>query len=81
VEGSNPLEAIYDGNSFSSIKDIINRYITEISSSLDVYFSSEDKLQLFVDEFSKSMMYIANICRGKKKNSKSNIAISDNDVV
>lgn len=81
VKGENPLEAIYDGNSFDSIKDVINRYITEISKTIDIYMSSEDKVQILVNEFGKSMVYLANVCNGNNKNNKINIAIGDKDFI
>ena len=79
VEGNNPLEAIYDGNSFNDIKDVINRYIVEISKTLDMYMESRDKVQILVKEFGKSMGYIASICMNNKKSNKINIALSDKE--
>ena len=80
VEGVNPLEATYNGNSFKEIKDVINRYITEVNKTINIYVSSEDKMKILVDEFRKSMRYIINLCRGNKKNSKNNMAINDKDI-
>ena len=80
VEGDNPLESIYNGNSFKEIKDVINRYITEVSKTLDIYVHSKEKILLLINEFKKSLQYIVNISRGNKKNSESNIAININDI-
>ena len=80
VEGDNPLESIYNGNSFKEIKDVINRYITEVSKTLDIYVHSKEKILLLINEFRKSLQYIVNISRGNKKKSESNIAININDI-
>ncbi len=81
VVGSNPLEATYNSYSFSTIKDMVNKNIVEVSDSLDYYMGSSDKAMELVGELRKSIRYIINICRGYNKSINSNIALFKEDIM
>lgn len=75
-EIKNPLLALYNDKEFSYIKDIINKYVSEISNTLKIYMDNDSKIDILIVEFKKSLLYISNICQGRNKKDESNIAIS-----
>ena len=72
----NPIEAKYNGISFSTIKDLINQYIPTISSSLNIYMNDNKQKTILIKEFRKSLQYLSNIIAGKEKKDNSNIAFN-----
>ena len=80
ISGKDILEANYNNHSFTSIKDIINKHITEISNTLKLYMEDKDRVLILVEEFKKSIMYINNIYNNKPKRSKTNLAINNEDI-
>ncbi len=68
-----PEYASFNSVSFKDIKDLINTYIPDIITSLNLYFES-DKLELLIEEFKKSLQYIFNIANNIDKKQKTNIA-------
>lgn len=80
ISGESLLEANYNNHNFTTIKDIINKYITEITNTLKLYMEDKDRVLIIVEEFKKSIMYINNIYNNKPKRSKTNLAINNEDI-
>lgn len=75
ITDKNPLNGKYNDNDFVTIKDLINKNLPDILNTIKIYMEQEDKMQLLVDEFKKSIKYISNIVEGKNKKNNENIAI------
>ena len=76
AEMDSPELADYNDVSFDTIKDLVNQYIPLISSTLNIYMTDKDRNKSLVDEFTKSIKYISNICQGREKKFPSNIVIN-----
>lgn len=70
----NPLTYNYNGVSFFIIKDLINQYIPLIINTLSIYIDKILEYNNFIDEFKKSIRYLANISQNNSKNKNINIA-------
>lgn len=75
IKNKNPLDASYNGKHFNEIKDIINRNIPDILNTIKIYMEQEDKMNLIIEEFRKSLRYISNIVEDEDKKEDCNIAI------
>lgn len=71
-----PELAEYNGINFDTIKDLVNQYIPLVSSTLSIYMDEQDKKEILITEFRKSLLYISNICQNRDRRAASNIAIS-----
>ena len=69
-----PEYASYNGHTFNDIKDLINRYIPDITKTLTKYI--EEEIDTFKDEFKKSILYIFNCIYGNDKKENINIALN-----
>ncbi len=69
-----PEYASYNGHTFNDIKDLINRYIPDITKTLTKYI--EEEIEVFKDEFKKSILYIFNCIYGNDKKENINIALN-----
>ena len=76
AEMDSPELADYNDVSFDTIKDLVNQYIPLISSTLNIYMTDKDRNKSLVDEFTKSIKYISNICQGREKKFPSNIVLN-----
>lgn len=75
TSSKNPLKAKYNEVKFAIIKDIINQYIPSVSNTLSIYMNEENKKATLIEEFKKSLLYIANLVNGVEKKEKNNIVI------
>ncbi len=69
-----PEYASYNKHTFNDIKDLINRYIPDITKTLTKYI--EEEIDTFKDEFKKSILYIFNCIYGNDKKENINIALN-----
>lgn len=76
AEMESPELAEYNNVSFDTIKDLVNQYIPLISSTLNIYMTDKERHKSLVDEFTKSIKYVSNICQGRDKKFPSNIVIN-----
>ena len=74
-EDKNPLNALYNNNEFTNIKQIINKYNELINKGLELSINDEDKNKDLVLEFTKSLRYLNNLINNKNRNTKTNLAI------
>ncbi len=73
---NSPLQALYNKKTFNNIKDIVNRYIPDVSNTLRIYMSDEQQIKNIIDEFKKSMTYIVNAISKQPIKQKNNIALN-----
>lgn len=71
----NLLKAKYNDIKFTIIKDLINQYIPAVSNTLSIYMNEEKKKEMLMEEFKKSLLYLANLVQGKEKKEKRNIVL------
>ncbi len=76
VNTNSPLQALYNKKTFNNIKDIVNRYIPDVSNTLRIYMSDEQQIKNIIDEFKKSMTYIVNAISKQPIKQKNNIALN-----
>ncbi len=75
INNNNLIDSIYNGITFNEIKDLVNRNIPDIMNTLKIYMEQEDKLDILIEEFKKSLTYLSNILEGVPKKENTNIAI------
>lgn len=71
-----PTNLLYNGVPFLQIKDIINKYLAEVSNSLNKYMEEEDKTKILITEFQKSLRYLINKIEKQPKKAINNIALN-----
>ena len=67
-----PDKIMFNTIAFKEIKDIINKNIPDIKKTLEIYM--DKKIDTLLEEFKKSMQYIANKLTNNNKKAKINIA-------
>ena len=73
---NSPLQAMYNNKTFNNIKDVVNRYIPDVSNTIRIYMENDEKIKTLIAEFKKSMSYIANAINGQQVKNKINIALN-----
>ncbi len=71
----NPLDSSFKDIPFTTIKDIINNYIAEITNTLHKYIIDSAYQNNITEEFIKAILYISNLIEEKDKKQTRNITI------
>lgn len=71
----NPLDSSFNDIPFTTIKDIINNYIAEITNTLHKYIIDSAYQESITEEFTKAILYISNLIEQKDKRQIRNITI------
>ncbi len=58
------------------IKDIINKYMPEVSKTMAIYMDNGERQEELLPEFIKSIRYLSNIYSGKDKKAENNFVLN-----